>query len=62
MSIPSVENERLSHINHVMDELHDHMDNVYEHLVDREMLECVQELDSCLIKIKDLKQSLEDGI
>lgn len=62
MPIPSVENERLSHINHVMDELHDHMDSVYEHLVDREILECVQELNSCLVKIKDLKQSLEDGI
>jgi hypothetical protein len=45
-----------------MDELHDHMDSVYEHLVDREILECVQQLDSCLLKIKDLKQSLEDGI
>ena len=62
MPIPSIENERLSHINHVMDELHDHMDSVYEHLVDREILECVQELNSCLVKIKDLKQSLEDGI
>jgi hypothetical protein len=62
MPIPSIENERLSHINHIMDELHDHMDSVYEHLVDREILECVEQLDSCLLKIKDLKQSLEDGI
>lgn len=62
MSIPSIDNERLTHINHVMCQLHDHMDSIYEHLVDREISECVGELDECLIKLQDLKQSLSDGV
>ena len=62
MSITAIDNERLTHINHVMCQLHDHMDSIYEHLVDREISECVGELDECLIKLQDLKQSLADGM
>jgi len=45
-----------------MNELHDHMDNVYEYLVDREMSECLKEVDESLAKLKDLRQSLSDGV
>jgi len=37
------------------------MDNIYEQLVDRDIAECVSEIDECLIKLQDLKQSLSDG-
>ena len=62
MSITSIDNERLTHINHVMCQLHDHMDSIYEQLVDREIADCVGEIDECLIKLQDLKQSLADGM
>ncbi len=62
MSIPSIDNERLTHINHVMCQLHDHMDSIYEQLVDREISDCVSEIDECLIKLQDLKHSLSDGV
>lgn len=62
MSISPLDAERITHINHVMEQLHDHMDNIYEHLVDREISECVKEVDESLIKLKDLRQSLGDGV
>ena len=62
MSIPSIDIERLTHINHVMCQLHDHMDNIYEHLVDREISDCIGELDESILKLQDLKQSLTDGV
>lgn len=62
MSIPSIDAKRLNHINLIMNELHDHMDNVYEYLVDREMSECLKEVDESLAKLKDLRQSLSDGV
>lgn len=62
MSIPSIDAGRITHINHVMCQLHDHMDNIYEQLVDREISDCVSEIDECLIKLQDLKQSLTDGV
>jgi len=62
MSIPSIDAVRVTHINHIMCQLHDHMDNVYEHLIDRDIEECVSEIEECLIKLQDLKQSLTDGV
>tara|TARA_R110000824_G_scaffold2998_1_gene13727 strand:+ start:2085 stop:2273 length:189 start_codon:yes stop_codon:yes gene_type:complete len=62
MSISPLDAERLTHINHVMGQLHDHMDNIYEHLVDRDISECVKEVEESLTKLKDLKYSLGDGV
>lgn len=62
MSLSPLDAERLTHINHVMGQLHDHMDNIYEHLVDRDISECVKEVDKSLVKLKDLRQSLGDGV
>ena len=43
MAIRSIDKERLKHINFVMDDLHSSLNQVYEHLVDREFPELKKE-------------------
>lgn len=62
MSASAVEQRRLTHINVLMDQLYTHNSNIYEHLVDREIDECKEEVESLINKLKELQQSLTDEL
>ena len=61
-NISSVDNERLTHINLLMDEFYDHTTNIYEHLVDREIDDCLSEVDGLIKKLRRLQKSLDDDL
>ncbi len=62
MNPSAVEQRRLTHINVLMDQFYSHNANIYEHLVDREVDECREEVESFIIKLKELQQSLTDEL
>ena len=63
MTQPSAyDNERLKHINHLMDEINDSTSQIYEHLVDREYDELKVCISSLVNKLKEIQNSVEDEV
>jgi|TARA_R100001509_G_C4874133_1_gene217928 hypothetical protein len=60
--INALEKNRLSHINHLMAEVHAATTNVYESFVDKEYDKAKQHTQSLIKRLKDVIQSLEDEI
>ncbi len=60
MSIRAIDNERMKHINFLMDDLHSSLNQVYEFLVDREFLELKYEIISLNNKLTKLIESVQD--
>jgi phage terminase Nu1 subunit (DNA packaging protein) len=60
MAIRSIDKERLKHINFVMDDLHSSLNQVYEHLVDREFPELKKEIISLTNKLNKIIESVQD--
>lgn len=56
------EQERLNHINYLMDELHGYTSEVYECLVDRDFDELPRVVNKLISKLNELKTSVEDEI
>tara|TARA_R110000803_G_scaffold56959_4_gene114682 strand:+ start:1265 stop:1456 length:192 start_codon:yes stop_codon:yes gene_type:complete len=54
--------ERLTHINHLMENINDSASEIYEHLVDREFLELKTSLSKLITQLKDIEDSIEDDI
>ena len=55
----SYDKERISHINHLMENINDSSSQIYESLVDREFsVEC----DKLISILKDISSSVEDDI
>ena len=52
--------ERLTHINHVMEEIHDSCDSIYECLVDREFEELSTIITELISKLNDVDISVKD--
>jgi len=61
MTKPSAfENERLNHINNLMDNINDSTSDIYEHLVDREFDKLLVCLNDLISQLEDIKNSLQD--
>lgn len=58
MKITAYEKERLKHINFIMDELYDKLDNIYEHMVDRENKSVLTQIESLQKTLEDIKESI----
>ena len=54
--------ERLNHINHLMNEIHNSADEIYEHLADREFKELKVSLTKLISQLKNIEESIEDDI
>ena len=52
--------ERLQHINFIMDDLYDSATEIYESLVDKEFEELDAALDELIGKLQQMKESIED--
>lgn len=62
MKVTSTENERLKHINFLMDELHGSLNNIYEMLVDNEFEECSAEITSLIRQLRSILDSIKEDL
>jgi hypothetical protein len=63
MTNPSAyDSERLNHINHLMDEINDDTNDIYEQLVDREFDSLKVTLGKLISKLRDIQNSVEDEV
>ena len=62
MMLSAYEKERLSHINNKMDEMYEHLDTIYELLVDREFDDLKEIVDSLMEELNDIKLSITDEL
>jgi flagellin-specific chaperone FliS len=58
----SIDNERVKHINYLMDGLYDRLSELYEALVDRELEESKDTITSIIKELKSLQDSMEDDL
>jgi hypothetical protein len=58
----AVERNRLSHINHLMGEVHSATNQVYEHFVDKEYSQAKRATYALIKRLKEVIESLEDEI
>ena len=54
--------ERITHINYLMDSIHDSSDIIYESLVDRNFPTLKTEINSLQSILKEISNSIEDDI
>mgnify|MGYP001066308847 FL=1 len=62
MVLSAYEKERLYHINNKMDEMYEHLDTIYELLVDREFDDLKEIVDSLMEELNDIKLSITDEL
>jgi hypothetical protein len=58
--ISLLDNERLTHINYLMDGVHDSCDSIYECLVDREFKELSSVITDLISTLNDIDTSVND--
>lgn len=59
MKIPLTDVIRLRHINFLMDELHDSLNDIYESLVDKDIEQLNIELKNLISKLKEISDDEE---
>jgi|TARA_R110000744_G_scaffold363466_1_gene471796 hypothetical protein len=62
MMLSAYEKERLSHINNKMDEMYEHLDSIYEFLVDREFDDLKIVVDNLMDELNDINLSITDEL
>lgn len=62
MVLSAYEKERLSHINNKMDEMYEHLDSIYEFLVDREFDDLKIVVDNLMDELNDINLSITDEL
>ena len=61
MNINTADRERLVHINFVMNQIHEHSNAIYEHLVDKEYDEFASEVSMLSEVLRTLSDSINNG-
>jgi hypothetical protein len=62
MILSAYEKERLSHINNKMDDMYEHLDSIYEFLVDREFDDLKIVVDNLMDELNDINLSITDEL
>jgi predicted translin family RNA/ssDNA-binding protein len=60
--INPLDEKRLKHINHLMDNIHDQSSSVYESLVDRDFNQAEQDINQLISTLNNIKSSFKDEI
>ena len=58
MKITAYQREKLKHINHMMDELYDKLDSIYEEITDEQYKDAEEEIDGLICALNDIKESI----
>ncbi len=61
MTINNADRERLVHINFVMNQIHEHSNAIYEHLVDKEYDDVISEISSLTEVLSSLSKSIDSN-
>ena len=60
--INPLDEKRLKHINHLMDDIHDKSSEVYESLVDKDFNQAEQDINQLISTLNNIKSSFKDEI
>lgn len=60
--INPLDEKRLKHINHLMDNIHDQSSSVYESLVDKDFNQAEQDINQLISTLNNIKSSFKDEI
>jgi len=60
--ISAIDNERVKHVNFVMDELHTLNSDLYEALIDREDVETKTTIKKIMDKLRTVNESFEEDL
>lgn len=60
--INPLDEKRLKHINHLMDDIHDQSSSVYESLVDKDFNQAEQDINQLISTLNNIKCSFKDEI
>lgn len=60
--INPLDEKRLKHINHLMDDIHDQSNSVYESLVDKDFNQAEQDINQLISTLNNIKSSFKDEI
>jgi predicted translin family RNA/ssDNA-binding protein len=60
--INSLDEKRLKYINHLMDEIHNQSNEIYESLVDNDFNEAEYNIDKLISNLNNIKNSFKDEI
>lgn len=60
--INPLDEKRLKHINHLMDDIHDQSSSVYESLVDKDFNQAEQDINQLISTLSNIKSSFKDEI
>ncbi|GAG17099.1 unnamed protein product [marine sediment metagenome] len=60
--INPLDEKRLKHINHLMDDIHDQSSSVYESLVDKDFNQAEQDINQLISTLNNIKSSFKDEI
>lgn len=60
--INPLDEKRLKHINHLMDDIHDQSSDIYESLVDKDFNQAEQDIDQLILTLNNIKSSFKDEI
>ena len=60
--INPLDEKRLKHINHLMDDIHDQSSSVYESLVDKDFIQAEQDINQLISTLNNIKSSFKDEI
>ena len=61
-NISSIDNERIKHINALMDDLYSHLPSIYESLIDKDIPQAQVYIKSLMNELKLLSDSMEDDL
>ncbi len=62
MKLTTPDKERLTHINHIMNEIHASTNQVYEHLIDEEFEPLKKELKKSIDLLNNLLTAVEEEV
>ncbi len=57
-----LDEKRLKHINHFMDDIHEYSSDIYESLVDKDFNQAEQDIDKLISTLNNIKSSFKDEI
>lgn len=60
--ISPLDKQRVRHINHLMDKINDHSSQIYEGLIDKDLVQAERDINKLITTLQDIKSTFKDDI
>ena len=60
--ISPLDEQRVKHINHLMDDIHDQSSDIYESLIDKDFLQATSKINQLISTLNNIKSTFKDEI